>query len=246
MPGFGFSDQPNAPGWGVARVARAWGELMQRSATGKAGWRRAAIGGGAVVTALAHMRAPGLAGIHLNMVMFRPADEEIAQATAEERAMLADAGRYWSEHSGYMQLQNTRPQSVAFALADSPVGLAAWIYALFRDVTDSDGEPERVIRLDHMIDDIMLYWLPNAGASAAGSIGRTPGPSGRDVLTRRSRYGWRQHVSRRSGAPVTTLGRAAICGPALFQRPTKGGHFAAMENPAAFVDDIWETFGLIR
>ncbi len=167
MPGFGFSDQPNAPGWGVVRVARAWGELMQRLGYGEGWMAQGGDWGAAVVTALAHMRAPGLAGIHLNMVMFRPADEEIAEATAEERAMLADAGRYWSEHSGYMQLQNTRPQSVAFALADSPVGLAAWIYALFRDVTDSDGEPERVIPLDHMIDDIMLYWLPNAGASAA-------------------------------------------------------------------------------
>ncbi len=66
-----------------------------------------------------------------------------------------------------MKLQNTRPQSVGFALADSPVGLAAWIYALFQDVTDSGGEPERVIPLDHMLDDIMLYWLPNAGASSA-------------------------------------------------------------------------------
>ncbi len=101
------------------------------------------------------------------MVMFRPTEDEIADATPDEQAMLSGIARYEKEQSGYMKLQSTRPQSIGFALADSPVGLAAWIYALFQDVTDSGGEPERVIPLDHMLDDIMLYWLPNAGASSA-------------------------------------------------------------------------------
>ncbi|BCM82279.1 hypothetical protein mvi_07400 [Methylobacterium indicum] len=247
MPGFGFSDQPNAPGWGVARVARAWGELMQRLGYGEGWMAQGGDWGAAVVTALAHMRPPGLAGIHLNMVMFRPTDEEIAEATAAERAMLADAGRYWSEHSGYMQLQNTRPQSIAFALADSPVGLAAWIYALFRDVTDSGGAPEQAIPLDHIIDDIMLYWLPNAGASAA-------------------RFYWENAQGRAEGmfsAPIPIpAGISMFPGEAVrlsrrwaerrfadlrfFNEPTRGGHFAAMENPAAFIDDVRETFGLIQ
>lgn len=246
MPGFGFSDQPEAPGWDVARVARTWAELMRRLGYGARWMAQGGDWGAAVVTTLAHMRVPGLAGMHLNMVLFRATDEEVAEATPEERAMLAGAARYERDLSGYMRLQNTRPQSVAFALADSPVGLAAWIYALFRDVTDSGGAPERVIPLDHLIDDIMMYWLPNAGASAA-------------------RFYWEnaQAQGEMPAGPISLpTGISMFPGEALrlsrrwaerrfadlrfFNEPDRGGHFAAMENPAAFVQDVRATFGLMR
>jgi hypothetical protein len=123
--------------------------------------------GAAVTTTLGHLAPPGLIGIHLNMVMFQPSEEERAEATPDEQEMLNDAQRYDQQFSGYYKLQNSRPQSIGFSLADSPVGLAAWIYALFQDVSDSGGEPERVFTLDQMLDDIMLYWLPNTGASSA-------------------------------------------------------------------------------
>jgi pimeloyl-ACP methyl ester carboxylesterase len=167
LPGFGFSDKPTEPGWGVGRTASAWGDLMQRLGYGDRWMAQGGDWGAAVTTALAHMRVPGLAGVHLNMVMFQPTPEEREQATPAEQHMLDDAARYDRDYSGYMKLQCTRPQSLAFALADSPVGLASWIYALFQDVSDSGGQPERVIPLDHLIDDIMLYWLPNAGSSSA-------------------------------------------------------------------------------
>ena len=199
------------------------------------------------MTALAHMRAPGLAGVHLNMVLFRPTDEEVAEATPEERAMLASAARYERELSGYMRLQNTRPQSVAFALADSPVGLAAWIYALFSDVTDSDGTPERAVPLDHIIDDVMLYWLPNAGASAArfywenarGSVGGMPAgpiplPAGVSMFPGEALRLSRRWAERR------------FADLRFFNEPVRGGHFAAMENPVAFVEDVRATFSLVR
>ncbi len=158
LPGFGFSDKPTEPGWGVGRTAAAWGQLMQRLGYGVRWMAQGGDWGAAVTTALAHMRAPGLAGIHLNMVMFQPTAEEMADATPDEQRMLDNAQRYDREFSGYMKLQCTRPQSIAYALADSPVGLASWIYALFQDVSDSDGQPESVIPLDHLIDDVMLYW----------------------------------------------------------------------------------------
>jgi hypothetical protein len=107
-------------------VARAWIELMQRLGYGERWLAQGGDWGAAGVTTLAHMRA-GLAGIHLNMVIFQPSEDEVADATAEEQAMLAGMKRYDEKQSGYMRLQNTRPQSVGFALADSPVGLAAWI-----------------------------------------------------------------------------------------------------------------------
>lgn len=246
MPGFGFSDQPTASGWNVGRVAGAWAELMRRLGYGERWFAQGGDWGAAVVTALAHMRAPGLTGIHLNMVLFQPTGEEIADATPEERDMLAGMKRYWDEQSGYMTIQGTRPQSVGFALADSPVGLAAWIYALFQDVTDSAGEPERVIPLDHIIDDVMLYWLPNAGASsarfywenkhAAGGMPDTPVPlpAGISVFPGEAVRLSRRWAERRF-ADLRHYGR-----------PSRGGHFAAMENPQALIADIRATFSSLR
>lgn len=246
MPGFGFSDKPTEAGWNVGRVAGAWSELMQRLGYGERWFAQGGDWGAAVVTTLAQLRAPGLAGIHLNMALFQPTAQEIADATPEEQAMLAGMQRYDRQQSGYMRLQNTRPQSVGFALADSPVGLAAWIYALFQDVTDSDGQPDRIIPLDHILDDIMLYWLPNAGASSA-------------------RFYWE---NAQGGQPVPTdpvplpTGISVFPGEALrpsrrwaekrfahlchYHQPAHGGHFAAMENPAALVDDIRATVSAVR
>ena len=166
LPGFGFSDKPTATGWNIDRISNAWITLMERLAYDR--W--AAQGGdwgASVTTALGYKAPPGLIGIHLNMAMFQPTDEERADATPHEQKMLDDAQRYDQHYSGYYKLQNSRPQSIGFSLSDSPVGLAAWVYALFQDVSDSGGDPESVFALDAMLDDIMLYWLPNTGASSA-------------------------------------------------------------------------------
>lgn len=247
LPGFGFSDKPTEPGWGVGRTAAAWSQLMQQLGYGDRWMAQGGDWGAAVTTALAHMRAPGLAGIHLNMVMFRPTREEMTHATPDEQQMLDDAQRYDREFSGYMKLQCTRPQSLAFALADSPVGLASWIYALFQDVSDSDGEPERVIALDHLIDDVMLYWLPNAGPSSA-------------------RYYWEAAREMAQGMPQDPIplpaGVSMFPGEQVrlsrrwaemrfadlrfFAEADRGGHFAAMENPQTLVEHIRSTFRQIQ
>ncbi|WP_031339817.1 hypothetical protein, partial [Xanthomonas maliensis] len=184
---------------------------------------------------------------HLNMVMFEPSTEEIANATPAEQRMLHDAKRYQAEFSGYMRLQSTRPQSVGFGLADSPVGLAAWIYALFQDVSQSDGEPENVFALDHLIDDIMLYWLPNAGPSsvrfyweAAQEAGTAmpshtmPTPTGISMFA-----GEQVRISRR-------WAERRFADLRFFAEVERGGHFAAMENPLVFTDHVRETFRSLR
>ena len=246
MPGFGFSDQPVERGWNVGRVAGAWTELMRRLGYGERWFAQGGDWGAGVVTALAHMRAPGLAGIHLNMVMFQPTEEEVANATPEEKDMLARTQHYMEEQSGYMTLQNTRPQSVGFALADSPLGLAAWIYALFQDVTDSGGEPERIIPLDHIIDDIMLYWLPNAGASSARFYwenARATGGMPTDPMPLPA------GVSMFPGEAVRLSRRWAerrFADLRYYNQPESGGHFAAMENPDALAADVRATFASLR
>lgn len=247
LPGFGFSGQPRETGWNVNRIADAWTVLMARLGYD----RYAAQGGdwgGAVTTALGYKAPPGLVGIHLNMLMFHPTEQERAEATAHEQAMLDDAQRYDQQFSGYFKVQATRPQSVGFALADSPVGLAAWIYALFQDVSDSGGDVASAFELDAILDDIMLYWLPNTGASAA-------------------RLYWEAMQAMREGgtptAPMTTpAGISMFPGEQLrlsqrwaerrfahlvhFNELERGGHFAAMEQPALFVEEVRATFRQLR
>jgi len=247
LPGFAFSDKPAATGWTVERIADAWIILM-----GRLGYERWAAQGGdwgaAVTTAIGYKAPPGLACIHLNMVMFQPSEQECAEATPHERKMLADARRYDQQFSGYFKLQATRPQSIGFSLADSPVGLAAWIYALFQDVSDSGGDVESVFALDHVIDHIMLYWVSNSGASAA-------------------RLYWEaMQVMQRGKDPdapmATPAGISMFPGEQLrlsqrwaerrfanlvhFNELARGGHFAAMEQPAAFVDEVRRTLGALR
>jgi len=247
LPGFGFSGKPTGTGWNVNRIADAWIALMDRL-----GYDRfAAQGGdwgGAVTTAIGYKAPPGLAGIHLNMLMFQPTDQERAEATPHEQAMLDDAQRYDQQFSGYFKVQATRPQSVGFALADSPVGLAAWIYALFQDVSDSGGDVESVFALDAILDDIMLYWLPNTGASSA-------------------RLYWETMQAMHHGgmptAPMTTpAGISMFPGEQVrvsqrwaerrfaqlvhFNELDRGGHFAAMEQPALFVEEVRTTLRKVR
>jgi len=247
LPGFGFSGKPATTGWHVGRIAGAWVTLMHR--LGYARW--AAQGGdwgAAITTALGYMAPESLIGIHLNMAMFHPTEQERAAADADEQSMLDDAQRYEQEFSGYYKLQSTRPQSVAFSLADSPAGLAAWIYALFQDVSDNDGDVEAVFELDHLIDDIMLYWLPNTGASAA-------------------RLYWETMQSMRQGgmpsAPMTTPAGISMfpheqirlskrwaerrfAKLVHFNQLPRGGHFAALEQPEAFVQEVRASFRFAR
>jgi epoxide hydrolase len=247
LPGFGFSGKPTEPGWTPARIAAAWATLMTR--LGYDRWGAQGGDWGAMVTMILGYMAPKpLAGIHLNFVPFQPRQAEIANADAEERQMLSDAAGYDAEYSAYMKLQATRPQSVAFALADSPVGLAAWIYALFQDVSDSGGDPESVLDLDEMIDDIMLYWLPNAGPSSArlyweGMNALREGGMPQGAL--RIPAG----ISMFRGEQVRLSRRWA---EARFERlvhfaeHAQGGHFAALERPDAFVNDLRSTFEVLR
>lgn len=242
LPGFGFSDQPAEQGWGVGRTARAFAELMQRLGYGDQWLAQGGDWGAAITTALAHMRAPGLAGIHLNMVMFQPTEQEVAQATAEERRVLDDAARYDREYSGYMKIQCTRPQSIAFALSDSPAGLASWIYALFQDVSDTGGNPEQSIPVDHLIDDIMLYWLPNAGPSSA----RFYWEAAREMAQGRptAPIPLPAGVSMFPGEQMRLSQRWALSRFAdlrFFGEASTGGHFAAMENPRTFVEHLRTT-----
>ncbi|TPG42559.1 epoxide hydrolase [Sphingomonas koreensis] len=247
LPGFGFSDKPTTTGWNIDRISDAWIALMDR--LGYNCW--AAQGGdwgASVTTALGYKAPPGLVGIHLNMAMFQPTDAERADATPHEQKMLDDAQRYDQQYSGYYKLQNSRPQSIGFSLADSPIGLAAWVYALFQDVSDSSGDPESIFSLDAMLDDIMLYWLPNTGASSArlywegmqemmkGGLPTTPMsmPVGISMFP-----GEQIRLSRR-------WAQSRFSKLIHFNELKRGGHFAALEQPELFIGELRSTFTRLR
>ena len=158
LPGYGFSDKPTTPGVGVQRIAEAWNELMiglgypQYYAQG-GDW------GGAVTTAMATNPPAGLLGVHLNFAFASPeALSGLGELTPEEQSFggMLD---YQQHEAGYSTQQSTRPQTLGYGLADSPVGQLAWITEKVFAWTDCDGHPENVVSRDAILDNVMMYWL---------------------------------------------------------------------------------------
>ncbi|MFC4244938.1 epoxide hydrolase family protein [Gryllotalpicola reticulitermitis] len=234
LPGFGFSQKPTDAGWTASRIARAWAELMNRLGYEK--W--AAQGGdwGAVVTSeLGAIRPEGLLGIHLNTQYAFPA--EIPDALSpQERYAVDTLGLYTGYLGGSNHLQGTKPETIGFALADSPAGQAAWIYEKFQSKTDNRGLAEDALSIDDMLDAISLYWFTNSAASSA-------------------RIYWENRSATMAGpklalpVAVTVFPRDIPRLPRSWIEDTytdlihygeaeKGGHFAALEQPEILISEI--------
>ena len=241
LPGYGFSDKPREPGWGVERIARAWGVLMERL-----GYRRYVAQGGdwgsSVTVEMGVQRPAGLAGIHLNMLSVKP-DVLDATLDEEETVALAKLQGFANLESAYAREQATKPQTLGYALADSPVGQAAWIYEKFRTWADCDGDPETVLTRDEMLDDIMLYWLGNSGASSGRLYFESMGSF------RAKRVTLPVGFSAFPGEIIPTPRKwADQVFPNIihWNRLEKGGHFAAFEQPASFVAELRACFAGLR
>jgi epoxide hydrolase len=249
LPGYGFSDKPTQPGWDVERIANTWARLMARL-----GYRRYGAQGGdwgtSVSTSIAQQDPEHVAGIHLNPPLAGPDPATLDDLTEGERAALASLEHAAEWDSGYSQEHATRPQTIGYALVDSPAALCAWIVEKFWAWTDCDGHPENVLTRDELLDNVMLYWLPGTGASSA-------------------RLYWEsiRQVNRWiSGSTDDTVAVPTGCSiyPKELQRPSrrwaekrfldirywneldKGGHFAAFEQPELFVNELRAFFRLVR
>lgn len=239
LPGYGFSGKPTATGWGVERIARAWAELMQR--LGYAGWvAQGGDWGAAVTTAIGHLAPEGCRGIHLNMPIGRPGPEDMQSSDPKVQRALLKLGFYRDWDSGYSKQQSTRPQTIGYSLVDSPVGLAAWILEKLFYWTDNGGSPWDALSMDQVLDDIMLYWLPATGASAArlywesfGSFGEgtVAIPAGASAFPEEILPAPREWVER----SLTNL--------VYWNELEKGGHFAAWEQPELFVGEVRNCLG---
>ena len=240
LPGFGFSDKPTVTGWGVDRTAAAWDQLMTRM-----GYARYVAQGGdwgsGFTHALAKLAPPGLAGIHTNFPTFLFDPPVSATPTPAEAAALDQITAFVNDGEGYLREMTTRPQTVGYGLADSPAGLAAWVYEKFAAWTDSNDEPEFGVRA--ALNDISLYWFTNTGTSSARFFWENP------VTTRPS-------LSLPVG--VSVFPREIIQAPRLWaercygnlihfnDRIPHGGHFAAWEVPDIFVSEVRDTFRPLR
>ncbi|HKD34093.1 MAG TPA: epoxide hydrolase N-terminal domain-containing protein [Gaiellaceae bacterium] len=254
VPGYGFSSEPTELGWFAGRVAGAWPVLMQRL-----GYTRYVAQGGdvgaAITDAMARQAPEGLVGIHTNLLVPALAGAPLPTDTDEEKAAANALATFRASGAGYLIEQNTRPQTIGYALLDSPVALAAWM--LDHD-TDSyykiahafvDGEPSGGLTRDHILDNITLYWLTGTGASAARAYweggqaaaraaGQAPPPVTIPV-------GFTTFPGEIWQTPRTWAEKAY---PTLmyFNKVDRGGHFAAWEEPELFSTELRAAFSSVR
>jgi pimeloyl-ACP methyl ester carboxylesterase len=256
MPGYGFSSRPRTTGWNPDRIARAWAELM-----GRLGYIRYVAQGGdwdAVVSdAMARQAPPGLLGIHVNFPATVP--PEIAKTlavgapppaglSADEKTAYEQMNALYTKGSGYAGIMVTRPQTLGYSLADSPVGLAAWFYDKFADWTYTASHPERELTKDEMLDDITLYWLTNTGTSSA-----------RLYWENNNNFNAMEQKAAEISVPVAVTvfpgeiyqaprswAERAYHKLIYYNRVDSGGHFAAWEQPELFTCEVRAAFRSLR
>ncbi len=241
LPGYGFSDKPAGTGWSVVRTATAWAALMARLGYDRYG-AQGGDWGSMVTTSLAEQDPEHVAGIHLNMVIGFPGPDD-GELTEAEQAALATVNDYMQHDSGYSKQQSTRPQTIGYSLVDSPAGQCAWILEKFWSWTDTGGDPVAQLGADRILDNIMLYWLPATGASSARMywesfnhppLGPVAVPMGASVFPKEIFRSSRRWAARR------------FSDIRFWNEPAQGGHFAAFEQPAQFVDDVRAFFRTVR
>jgi len=254
LPGYGFSGEPAELGWNVGRIANAWAELMHRLGYS----RYVAQGGdvGASVTDQLGRQAPeGLLGIHMNLLVTTLAGAPVPENTEEERAARKAINTFRASGFGYFLEQATRPQTIGYALLDSPVALASWMldhdtdayYKISRAFVD--GQPSGNLSRDHILDNVTLYWLTGTGASAARSYwengqaaaaasGQAPPPVSLPV-------GFTTFPGEIWQTPRSWV-EASYPNVTYFNKVDKGGHFAAWEEPKLFATEIRAAFSSLR
>src|SRR6058998_3742035 len=248
MPGYGFSDHPTEPGMDPERIAALWAELM----AGLGYQRFGAQGGdwGAMVTTyLGAGHAARVLGIHLNMVIALPEDPQnpsLEGLTQEEIVDLMAVQQFLKEETGYQRIQGTKPQTLAYALNDSPAGLAAWIVEKFRTWSDCGGDVERRFSKDELLTNVMLYWVTGAiGSSFWPYYARYHAPwpiaDGQRIEVPTAYADFPKEIIRppRSWAErVYNIKRWTVM--------PSGGHFAALEEPRLLAEDIRAFFRDLR
>ena len=244
MPGYGFSGKPTHTGWNIERIGRAWSTLMTRLGYAQY-FAQGGDWGSAVTHSIAVTETQNCRGVHVNMALVSPSESLLTDLSDLEKKALASSQHYVDWDSGYSKEQTTRPQTIGYGLVDSPAGLAAWIVEKFWSWTDNQGHPEDAVCRDDILDDIMFYWLTASGASSA-------------------RLYWESFTAALGPKAPIEMPFAYSCFPEdiflaserwykercadlrYFNVLERGGHFAALEQPALFVDEVRAAFRTMR
>jgi epoxide hydrolase len=247
LPGFGFSGKPTQQGWGISRIANAWITLMDR--LGYAHWGAQGGDWGALVTHEIGRRAPaGCIGLHVNFMMLDLSESEIANASPDEKKIIQDLDYFLNEKADYLRMQSANPQTVGYFMSDSPIGLAGWTYFVFQEGNDIGDIPNDVYTYDIMLDWLTLYWLTNTGASAARlnfeatrerasspiKAAKVSVPIGASMFPKECMRTSRRWLESRFERVVH------------FNELDRSGHFAALEVPTVFAEEIRRTFAKLR
>ena len=246
LPGYGLSFRPGQKRFGVPEMA----DTLTRLMTEVLGYDRFALQGGDwgsfVTSRIAFDHPDRVIGLHLNMLPLRR-DPRLADPSQEERVYLDELTRFLKEETGYQWIQGTRPQTLAFALADSPAGLAAWIVEKFRAWSDCEGDVEAVFTQDQLLANISLYWFTGCiGASFWPYYDRMHGPwpipDGGPVTPPTAYAAFPREIVR----PPRSLAERTYRDIRRWTAMKSGGHFAAMEQPEALARDILEFLRALR
>jgi microsomal epoxide hydrolase len=246
LPGYGFSGPTTEAGWDVRRTAMAWARLMAGL-----GYERYGLQGGdwgSMVTRHQGALDPQhVVGMHVNMVVALPpgAEDDLADISEHETRQMARNQEYMSKGQGYVGIQSSKPQTLAFALVDSPVGLLAWIAEKFWAWTDHDGKFEDAVSRDELLTDVSIYWFTGTAGSSArmyyesiASMAALP-PSTQEVPLGVASFPGEILMARRRWVEPTNDVRH-------WREYDRGGHFAALEVPDVLLDDIREFFRPLR
>ncbi|WP_433731226.1 epoxide hydrolase family protein [Nocardia sp. CA-129566] len=247
LPGFGFSGPVSEAGWSIARIGEAWAELMRRLGYERYGTQGGDLGG-SVSPQVGRVAPKNVVGVHTSggpgpIPTQQLSEDELASLTDLERDRIRRIAAFMQEEFGYIAIQSTRPQTLAYGLTDSPVGQLAWIMDKFREWTHPRNvDPDKIIDRDRLLTNVMLYWLNGTAGSAAyvgyangGSWG-TPRPNS-GVPTAAILFAHDVCI-RRYSEPENTITR--------WIDVDHGGHFAALEEPVILTNDIREFFRDLR
>lgn len=242
IPGYGFSSKPTKVGWNTEKIAGVWDHLMvnigyQRYFAQGGDW------GGVITASIGAQDLGHCAGIHLNLVVVGPPAKEImSEPTQQELKALNQYQKYVQEGAAYAAIQGTRPQTIGYALADSAVGQMAWILEKFHQWSGPDAL-QKTFSKDHLLDNISLYWLSNSAASSArlywhsfakSDLSEVTVPTGASIFANELIQPSRRWAKQR------------FRNIQFWQENEDGGHFAAMEVPQLFVQQVRECFRGMR
>jgi pimeloyl-ACP methyl ester carboxylesterase len=254
LPGYGFSGEPVELGWDLGRTARAWAELMRRLGYTRYVAQGGDVGAG-VTDAMGRQAPEGLVGSHTNLLV-PTLSGTMPTNTDDERAAAAQIATFGQSGNGYFVEMATRPQTIGYALLDSPIALAAWMVdhdtdAYFKIARAFvDGRPSGNLTCDHILDNITLYWLSGTGASAARSYWEAYGPdapaAGGQLLPPPAiPFGFTTFPGEIWRTPRSWV-EASYPNVIYFNEVDKGGHFAAWEEPEVFSEEVRAAFQSLR